>query len=316
MRKLNQRKIRWIIREVEKGEQTIYRIAKTQNITSRWTRELYHIYQETGQYPYPKKPGRKPRPISASEKACVLQLKKKHPLSGAVVLEFLTAKEGNRIPHNRIHKILKAEGLAKNEPRKQKRRKWIRYQRKHSNSLWHTDWFEEQKDQIILFEDDASRFVPGYGMFSNATAKNAVKVLGNTIPTYGKPNQIMTDHGTQFTSLSREDCPDPQPNEFQHYLKENSIKHIKARVGHPQSNGKVEKASDTIMKLYRHFGSWDKAITYYDFERPHSSLNISKCETPFQAYIRKIHPKKRVKFIREHQELISKWAPEYLGCSD
>ncbi|MCD6411959.1 MAG: hypothetical protein J7L20_06020 [Thermoplasmata archaeon] len=34
-RKLNQRKIRWIIREMEKGERSVYRIAKLQNVTPR-----------------------------------------------------------------------------------------------------------------------------------------------------------------------------------------------------------------------------------------------------------------------------------------
>ncbi|HEC93314.1 MAG TPA: IS481 family transposase, partial [Candidatus Atribacteria bacterium] len=59
MRKLNQRKIRWIIREMEKGERSVYRIAKLQNVTPRWVRELYRRYTETGEYPYPNKPGRK-----------------------------------------------------------------------------------------------------------------------------------------------------------------------------------------------------------------------------------------------------------------
>lgn len=196
---------------MDKGERTVYRIAKIQNITPRWVRELYKIYQEIGQYPYPHKPGRKPLSITSAEKARILELKRKHPLSGAVVLEYLTAYTGDRIPHNRIHKILKEEGLAKNEPAKQKRRKWIRYQRKYSNSLWHTDWFEEQKDQVIMFEDDASRFVPGYGVFTNATSENGIKVLENTIPVFRKPYQVMTDHGTQFTGLPRENCPNPEP---------------------------------------------------------------------------------------------------------
>ncbi|HEC87436.1 MAG TPA: hypothetical protein ENI49_06215, partial [Thermoplasmatales archaeon] len=46
MRKLNQRKIRWIIREMEKGERSVYRIAKLQNVTPRWVRELYRRYRE------------------------------------------------------------------------------------------------------------------------------------------------------------------------------------------------------------------------------------------------------------------------------
>ena len=97
-------------------------------------------------------------------------------------------------------------------------------------------------NQIILFEDDVSHFITGYGVFSNAIAKNSMLVLEQAIQCYGIPRQLMTDHGTQFTSLPRDTCVDPKPNEFQQFLQRYDIKHIKARVKHPQSNGKVERA--------------------------------------------------------------------------
>ena len=53
---------------------------------------------------------------------------------------------GIHIPHNRIHKYLLEEGLAKEEPRKKRRRKlYIRYEKEHSMSAAHThiDWFEK-----------------------------------------------------------------------------------------------------------------------------------------------------------------------------
>ncbi len=189
--------------------------------------------------------------------------------------------------HNRIHKILKEEGLAMEEPHKQRRRKWIRYQRRYSNSLWHADWFEEQSDQIILFEDDASRFITGYGVFGNATSENSKVVLEDAIQCCGIPKQLMTDHGTQFTSLPRDTCSDPQPNVFQQTLKGYGIQHIKARVKHPQSNGKIERAIKTIQQLGKHFQCWDAAIDYYNFKRLHSSLENGCLRTPFQAFLDK-----------------------------
>jgi len=233
MRKLNQRKIRWIIREMEKGERSVYRIAKLQNVTPRWVREIYRRYKETGEYPYPNKPGRKPSLISDEERRIVLEIRKQHPVC-AVTLEKILDREGIHIPHNRIHRTLKEEGLSRNEPKKQKRRKWIRYERRHSNSLWHGDWFEYRGKHIVVFEDDASRLITGFGVFSRATARNAVYVLDNAVDFYGVPKQVMTDHGVQSTSISREGCPDPKPNVFQKRLKEYGIKHVKARVKHPQ----------------------------------------------------------------------------------
>ena len=183
-------------------------------------------------------------------------------------------------------------------------------------ALWHSDWFEYESKHIVVFEDDASRLITGFGIFNRATSQNAVTVLDQAIRGYGVPKQVMTDHGTQFTSLPREGCSDPEPNVFQKRLKEYGIKHVKARVKHPQSNGKVEKALDTIMRLYQHFRNWEKTVEYYNFERPRMSLLIDNLETPFRAYIRKMHPRKRVEFIQGHQNLVSNWAAEVLGEGD
>jgi transposase InsO family protein len=181
----------------------------------------------------------------------------------------------------------------KNEPHKQRRRTWIRYERRYSNSLWHADWFEEPHEQIILFEDDASRFITGYGVFSNANMVNSNEVLYQAIQSYGTPKQMMTDHGTQFTSLSRETCPDPRQNKFQQLLKHYGIIHIKARVKHPQSNGKVERAGQTIEQLRKHFLNWDDTVYYYNFERPHSSLENGHLRTPYQAFQDKLRERKK-----------------------
>jgi len=222
----------------------------------------------------------------------VLEIRKQHPLN-AVTLEKILAEQGIYIGHNRIHQILKKEGIVKNEPHKQRRRAWIRYERRYSNSLGHADLFEEPHEQIILFEDDASRLITGYGVFTNANTENSNQVLNQAIQSYGIPNQMMTDHGTQFTSLSRENCPDPQQNKFQQLLKHYGITHIKARVKHPQSNGKVERAGQTIEQLKKHFSSWDDTVYYYNFERPHSSPENGHLRTPYEAFQDKMRERKK-----------------------
>jgi len=63
MTKLNQRKILWIIREIEKGR-PMSLIAKIQGITRARVWQLYHEYLSTGKIPKLKKPGRKRKEIS------------------------------------------------------------------------------------------------------------------------------------------------------------------------------------------------------------------------------------------------------------
>ncbi|MEM3042859.1 MAG: IS481 family transposase, partial [Thermoplasmata archaeon] len=124
-----------------------------------------------------------------------MRARARHPASGAFILEkAIESEEGINIPHNRIHRILKENGLAKDEPRKQRRRKWVRYERKHSNSLWHADWVEIGGVYVILIEDDALRLLVGAGSYKNATAQNSLRALKKAVAAYGKPRQLMTDH--------------------------------------------------------------------------------------------------------------------------
>src|SRR3989442_5009003 len=111
---------------------------------------------------------------------------------------------GTHIPHNRIQRVMKSMGLAKDEPRKQVRKKWIRYERKYSNSLWHTDWtLIEGKGWLIAYLDDASRFVVGYGLFPEATSEHSVEVLKTAVRKHGRPASILTDRGRSSTPASR-----------------------------------------------------------------------------------------------------------------
>ncbi|MGI6589257.1 MAG: hypothetical protein ACOX1V_01175 [Candidatus Iainarchaeum sp.] len=130
---LNQRKIRWIIRQIDLGELSVWQIAKQQKITPLHVRRVYTKYKGV-QQPKLLKPGRPPTPLSKQEVGLVKRLFAKQPF-GAVNMERILSINGKHIPHNRIHKIMKQEGLALTQPNKSKRRKWIRYERKYSNSL-------------------------------------------------------------------------------------------------------------------------------------------------------------------------------------
>ena len=116
MKKLNQKKILWIVKEMNKGDGSVYRIVKIISITSRWAREIYNVQQVTGRFLFPMKPDRRLRPISDEERNLILEVSKEHPISGVVALEKILDSQGVHIPHNRIHRILKEEGLALDEP--------------------------------------------------------------------------------------------------------------------------------------------------------------------------------------------------------
>ena len=66
--------------------------------------------------------------------------------------------------------------------------------------MWHTDYTEsDDGKQIILYEDDASRCIMGYGQFDNATTDNAILVFDDAVELCRiAPRELLTDHGSQF----------------------------------------------------------------------------------------------------------------------
>jgi len=95
----------------------------------------------------------------------------------AKLLYWELKRKGQPVPKNKIYQYLKATGRSRPNPRKWKKHKRCRYERKHSLSLVHTDWYDYNGTQVIGVEDDASRYLLALGEFDNATTKNVIKVF-------------------------------------------------------------------------------------------------------------------------------------------
>ena len=105
--------------------------------------------------------------------------------------------------------------------KKKKRRKWVRYEREHSMSLWQGDWKKLEDRWIIAFMDDASRFITCYGVFDSATTENTIKVFRKGFAEYDIPDEILTDHGTQFVAAKNRE---KAKHRFKEFLAENGNK--------------------------------------------------------------------------------------------
>jgi hypothetical protein len=81
----------------------------------------------------------RPSSITNEEISAVIGTYKVYPCSAVVLETILENRHGIKIAHNRIHKILKNHRLASNDSNKQRKRKWVKYERRHCMSLWHTD---------------------------------------------------------------------------------------------------------------------------------------------------------------------------------
>jgi putative transposase len=302
--KLTDRKVRWIIKEKSKAVLSTADIARLQNISESRVRQLLCEYRKMGYIHTLNKPGRPFRPVSYPEISTVLSVFRQYPCNALTLEKILLNRHGIKIPHNRIHRILKDYKLASNNTNKQRRRRWIKYERKHSMSLWHTDWYLIKDDDerwkgkwLIAYLDDASRFVAGYGIFEEATTENAISVLDGCIARYGKPLELLTDHGSQFYANSGE-IKAAAISSFQQYLVSRKINYILGRVHHPQTNGKIERFYETFQSKISYFESIEQFVTWYNTKRPHMSLKWDELETPIQAFYRKAdRRRKRLPFI-------------------
>ena len=137
MVKLNERKLRWIIQQKLGGRGT-GEIALIQRVSRRRIEQLWQAYRRTGILPTLKKPGRPSKAsVSLRDAALILEAYDKLKVNALTLEHVLRDTYGVKLPHNRIHMILKENGRAMSQQSKQRRRKWVRYEREHSMSLWH-----------------------------------------------------------------------------------------------------------------------------------------------------------------------------------
>ena len=68
------------------------------------------------------------------------------------------------------------------------------------------------------------------------------------------------------------------------------IRHILARVSHPQTNGKLERAYGEVERKLHLFKDIHELVHWYNHIRPLMSLEWDNLETPAPAYVRKMPP--------------------------
>jgi len=291
--KLSKRKIRYIINHRKKGE-SCETIAVDMKLSRRRVEQIWKQYKETGKEPkIGINMGRPKNPYDPKEAEIIIEAHKKYKF-GARMLETIIRESYNiYIPHNRIHMHLLSKGLAREEERKKRKRKWVRYEREHSMSAGHIDWHEESKDgiKVCAILDDASRKILAGGEFENINTENTMKVIDQLVERYWlicPLRELIMDHGAEF-GAHRRDEKGEWDSEFKQHILKYEIKPILARVNHPQTNGKIEKWFHTYQRFRKDFSTFEEFVDWYN-NRPHGSLNFNKLETPEQAFWRKIKP--------------------------
>ncbi len=141
---------------------------------------------------------------------------------------------------------------------------------------WHTDIkYVNFKGTYLFFIgiiDGYTRYMVHHELRTNMTEYDVEITLQRALEKYplARP-RLITDNGAQYIS-----------KDFQHYLKEVGLQHLRISVGYPQSNGKVERfhrsleseclKQKSLISLEDARNQVDKYIEYYNKKRLHSAL--------------------------------------------
>tara|TARA_B100001964_G_C14245724_1_gene607282 strand:- start:1215 stop:2081 length:867 start_codon:yes stop_codon:yes gene_type:complete len=273
MYKLTYAKRIWIVKQHMNGIPTC-RIALSQSITVRTVQSLVKAYNKQGWDALKDhKTGRPETQLNKSAEIIILDLRKRFAY-GACRIEQLLKKKGFSISHRQIEKLFLRNGLVEPNIKKQRPRKWVRYELPMPNDMSHTDWTYDPftQKQLSVYIDDRTRLITSFGLFKRATANNSIALLKESIANYGKPKCVMTDHGSQYYA-NRKDTKQ-ENTQFRIVLDVLGIKHYLARVNRPQTNGKVERFFLTYKTEYATgtFSCIKDFMKHYNEARPHMSL--------------------------------------------
>ena len=181
------------------------------------------------------------------------------------------------LSHTCINKILRKNNLCHESKSKGKRKKYIRWQREHPNSLWQIDHTDEQEKGYYTLSviDDCSRYSLALTRINFASTEVIVHILDELIKKYGKPREILSDNGSCFGSKSKH-------GKFDRWCRRRGIMHIRSAIHSPTTTGKVERLFQTMDKELE-FCNGDSELfrMRYNHFRPHMSLEE---KSPAEVY--------------------------------
>ena len=188
----------------------------------------------------------------------------------------LKRKYGVSLGTKTIYNLLKRHKL--NVLAVKLKRKYKRFEMKHPNELVQMDTkgpfylkASRSKHYFIHVIDDCSRKVVSKWC-NRRTSEEALSVLKEWVKLHGKPNKVMHDGGTEFTST-----------DSKNFLILNGIKDKQIPKGYPQEQGKVEAYNKIVISEFLQIEElkdekdgaekYESFVNSYNYEREHGGIN-------------------------------------------
>ena len=129
------------------------------------------------------------------------------------------------------------------------------------------------KKYVFLIVDAFTKFVKLYST-KTTSSREAIECLKFYFQNYSRPNTLVSDRGTAFTSV-----------EFSEFLSENHIRHILIATGSPQANGQVERINRTMAPMLAKLTDNKSGLQWYKILKSveysiNNTVNRSTKSTP------------------------------------
>jgi hypothetical protein len=152
-------------------------------------------------------------------------------------------------------------------------------------------------ETLLVIVDYYSRYTDVV-ILKNTSTENIIESLENIFATFGLPQTLKTDNGSQFIS-----------EKFQNYLKDKDIIHITSTPLWPQGNGEIEIQNKTLLKAIRcahaENKNWKNELRKFLVAyrtTPHTVTGISPSELMFNRRIKTKLPDMKINISVKEDE--------------
>ena len=284
-------RVEFVLRAQE-GEEAIAELCREYGISRPtgylWLNRYHEVGSVTGLAERSRRPAHSPQRTAAKIETAVLTVRDKTGWGGPKIAKVLE-QQGIQVAPATAQRILKRSGRVVPSPVDKTTK---RFAKAECNELAQMDFKGEytmaaEKCYPLSFLDDCSRYCHGLWPLPGTGGEGVKQTLEGYFRAHGVPLSILMDHGTPWYSTTN-----------QHGLTWLSVWLLKqgvvlrySGVGHPQTQGKVERFHQTLKARTSHrgapitMGEWERwAVEFrheYNHERPHESLGM---KTPAEVY--------------------------------
>ena len=260
----------WNHSEVQEYLKDHYKTEVCLRTLKRWKKCLF---DSSWQGPCLPKPPTPKRTLKETNIKRIIDFRKKVGW-GALTIKHVFKLECSE---STIRRLIKSKGLSRGSKIENMRIHWVKWQRDHPDSLWQMDGSPlEDGSWILPIIDDCSRYNIGIRKFKTITTRIVTNFLEELMSIHGKPREILTDNGSEFGGMWKNN------SQFDRWCKDQGIKHIRSRVHKPTTAGKVERFHGTHKREIGYCNGDYELFRYrYNHIRPHRSLHM---KTPAEVY--------------------------------